>query len=122
MYPFRIYLTYLLQQHAYTAIDFKAVPLGNIFLKEAERLFRAEGSSDDIVTLAAINTLSLGCFFNGNDALAKELLKAGRSMGKRLGLYGIPWDHVTPQAFRELPDDSLRMTAHVAWGCYNWLT
>ncbi|KAM0549925.1 hypothetical protein ACHAPJ_009172 [Fusarium lateritium] len=85
-------------------------------------MFRAEGSADDLVTLAAINIFSLSCFFHGNDKLAKELLNSGRQMGKRLGLYGLPLDHPTALAFRQLPDDSIRMAAHVAWSTYNWLT
>ncbi|KAJ4263497.1 hypothetical protein NW762_006316 [Fusarium torreyae] len=85
-------------------------------------MFRAEGSADDLVTLAAINIFSLSCFFHGNDQLAKELLNSGRQMGKRLGLYGLPLDHPTALAFRQLPDDSIRMAAHVAWSTFNWLT
>ncbi|CAG7561152.1 unnamed protein product [Fusarium equiseti] len=108
--------------YAYTAKDLTAVPLGNLFLRESERLFRAEGSADDVLTLAAINTLSLGCFYSGNDTLAKELQSAGRNMGRRLGLYGVPHDSPSSLAFRKLPDDLLRMTAHVAWSTYNWLT
>ncbi|KAG7421801.1 hypothetical protein Forpe1208_v000184 [Fusarium oxysporum f. sp. rapae] len=108
--------------HAYTASDLKSVAVGGLCFREAERLFRAEGSSDDLVTLAAINIFSLACFFHGNDKLAKELLAAGRHMGKRLGLYGVPLDSPSSLAFQELPDDLVRMTAHVAWSTYNWLT
>ncbi|KAF9775291.1 hypothetical protein IL306_006615 [Fusarium sp. DS 682] len=108
--------------HASTASDLTSVTLGSLFFREAERLFRAEGSSDDLVTLAAINIFSLACFFHGNDKLAKELLNAGRHMGKRLGLYGVPLDSPSCLAFQELLDDLIRMTAHIAWSTYNWLT
>jgi hypothetical protein len=99
-----------------------SVAVGGLCFREAERLFRAEGLSDDLVTLAAINIFSLACFFHGNDKLAKELLAAGRRMGRRLGLYGVPLDSPSSLAFQELPDDLVRMTAHVAWSTYNWLT
>ncbi|KAF4965674.1 hypothetical protein FSARC_6569 [Fusarium sarcochroum] len=108
--------------HAYTAHDLASVALGGLFFREAERMFRAEGSADDLVTLAAINIFSLSCFFHGNDKLAKELLNSGRQMGKRLGLYGVPLEHPTALAFRQLPDHSIRMSAHVAWSTFNWLT
>ncbi|RYC81304.1 hypothetical protein BFJ63_vAg15801 [Fusarium oxysporum f. sp. narcissi] len=108
--------------HAYTASDLNSVAVGGLCFREAERLFRAEGLSDDLVTLAAINIFSLACFFHGNDKLAKELLAAGRHMGRRLGLYDVPLDSPSSLAFQELPDDLVRMTAHVAWSTYNWLT
>ncbi|KAF5628904.1 conidial development fluffy [Fusarium sp. NRRL 52700] len=107
--------------HAYTASDLKSVTVGKLCFREAERLFRAEGSSDDLVTLAAINIFSLACFFHGDDKLARELLAAGRHMGKRLGLYGAPLNSPSSLAFQELPDDVIRMTAHVAWSTYNWI-
>ncbi|KAF5542980.1 conidial development fluffy [Fusarium mexicanum] len=107
--------------HAYTASDLRSVAVGKFCFREAERLFRAEGSSDDLVTLAAINIFSLACFFHGDDKLARELLAAGRHMGKRLGLYGAPLNSPSSLAFQDLPDDVIRMTAHVAWSTYNWM-
>ncbi|EWG35978.1 hypothetical protein FVEG_00157 [Fusarium verticillioides 7600] len=108
--------------HAYTAFDLKSVAVGRLCFQETERLFRAEGSFDDLITLAAINTFSLACRFHGHEMLAQELVAAARHMGRRLGLYGVPLDSPSSLAFQELPDDLVRMTAHVAWGTYNWLT
>ncbi|KAF5966582.1 conidial development protein fluffy [Fusarium bulbicola] len=108
--------------HACTASDLKSVAVGRLCFQETERLFRAEGSFDDLITLAAINTFSLACRFHGHETLAKELVAAARHMGRRLGLYSVPLDSPSSLAFQELPDDLVRMTAHVAWGTYNWLT
>ncbi|KAF5590376.1 conidial development fluffy [Fusarium pseudoanthophilum] len=108
--------------HAYTAFDLESVAVGRLCFQETERLFRAEGSFDDLITLAAINTFSLACRFHGHEMLAQELVASARHMGRRLGLYGVPLDSPSSLAFQELPDDLVRMTAHVAWGTYNWLT
>ncbi|KAG5760380.1 hypothetical protein H9Q69_008323 [Fusarium xylarioides] len=108
--------------HAYTAFDLESVAVGRLCFQETERLFRAEGSFDDLITLAAINTFSLACRFHGHERLAQELVAAARHMGRRLGLYSVPLDSPSSLAFQELPDDLVRMTAHVAWGTYNWLT
>ncbi|SCV35422.1 uncharacterized protein FFFS_04730 [Fusarium fujikuroi] len=108
--------------HAYTALDLKSVAVGRLFFREAERIFQAERSSDELVTLAAINIFSLATFVHGNDKMGKELLSSARHMGRRLGLYGQPLDSPSSLAFQELPDDLVRMTAHVAWSTYNWLT
>ncbi|SCN82036.1 uncharacterized protein FFE2_04914 [Fusarium fujikuroi] len=110
------------EQHAYTALDLKSVAVGRLFFREAERIFQAERSSDELVTLAAINIFSLATFVHGNDKMGKELLSSARHMGRRLGLYGQPLDSPSSLAFQELPDDLVRMTAHVAWSTYNWLT
>lgn len=100
----------------------ESVAVGRLCFQETERLFRAEGSFDDLITLAAINTFSLACRFHGHEELAQELVAAARHMGRRLGLYSVPLDSPSSLAFQELPDDLVRMTAHVAWGTYNWLT
>ncbi|VTT73838.1 unnamed protein product [Fusarium fujikuroi] len=78
--------------HAYTALDLKSVAVGRLFFREAERIFQAERSSDELVTLAAINIFSLATFIHGNDKIGKELLSSARHMGRRLGLYGQPLD------------------------------
>ncbi|KAL7948832.1 hypothetical protein V8C42DRAFT_230442 [Trichoderma barbatum] len=108
--------------HAYTGKDVRAAAVGQTLFNDCKYLFRAERSTDDIVTLAAINIFALGCFFHGEDRLGHELLETARQKGKRLSLYGIHPTSPSALEFSQMPSDQIRATSHVAWGTYVWLT
>lgn len=109
-------------QQAYAAIDIRTSVLSEAFFKDAEELCLGESGSDSITSVAALFTFGIGCVFRGRDSTAQEVSKRGRHMAERLGLFGVPKDNPIASSFPKMPPDSVRMTSHIAWGAYNWLT
>ncbi|KJZ73988.1 hypothetical protein HIM_06656 [Hirsutella minnesotensis 3608] len=89
---------------------------------EAERLWRAEQSSDSIVTVAACLCLRGVYALRGQDVLCQELALTGRKMAERLHLFGVNPDAPAAAALGAKSAEWTRFAAHVAWGAYNWLT
>ncbi|KAF5657911.1 regulatory CAT8 [Fusarium circinatum] len=108
------------EQFAHAASDGRAATLAHSFFNDAERLYRAEKSSDSLTTLAAINIFSLGCFSHGNDNLGQDLLLSGLQMGKRMNLYGLDPASSEVRGFQDSASGFSESEA--SWGTFNWLT
>lgn len=106
----------------YTAVDIKAAALAHAYFAEAKKYYDAECSSDSAINTSALFMFSMACTYQGKDPLALKVLDHGRQMAARLGLFGLPRDDPKALALQNMPPDLARMTAHVAWGGYNWLT
>lgn len=113
----------MILQQQYTTVDINASALKLLFLSEAESQWRRESSSVNLLNIASIMTLSIGCAFHGRDAFGLELARAGRVMAEKLGLFGIGPDENAENmaAFHQMPPEWKRAASHIAWGAYNWL-
>ncbi|CAO2658120.1 Nn.00g073800.m01.CDS01 [Neocucurbitaria sp. VM-36] len=107
---------------SYCSVDISISPFGPAFLKEAEKLWLAERSSDSTVTLAAINCLSIAASWNGRNEFGNHQLVAdARAMAMRMQLLDVPPAEQSTSFFRRLSDENIRNVAHVAWGTYSCL-
>jgi hypothetical protein len=57
----------------------------------------------------------------GLDSRSLEMLADVRRIGSQLHLYGVPHSEQVIEACRQMPCESIRAMAHVAWGSYCWL-
>lgn len=109
-------------KQGYTAVDPKSAYLTTAFFQEAEMLRHGEMADDSVTTVAAIEIFSFACMLHGNDSLGREASLAGRCMGERLGLFGVPFEHPLAQSLHDMAPDRVRSASYTAWGAYNWLT
>ena len=84
-------------------------------------MWQAERSSNSICTLAAINTLCAASTWQGNEQLALRLLEDARYMAEQMNLFGLSHTSRLVETFLRMRAETIKATAHVAWGCYCWL-
>lgn len=111
--------TYRTPQQSYTCIDRRAILLAHMFSKEAERLWRAEGSEDTPEALSATMLLAQANTVAGNHHLAIECFSAARQKGIRMGLFGVSHQSPIIKRYHSMPRPLLTMHMYSAWGAYN---
>jgi hypothetical protein len=67
-----------------------------------------------------MNLLSRGASVMGKDELAEEVIRNGRSMAEDLNLLSIAPTPSVTTAFCQMRPETIKATAHVAWGSYCW--
>ncbi|KAM0418945.1 hypothetical protein ACHAPT_012103 [Fusarium lateritium] len=90
--------------------------------KEAEMLFRGEGSDKSLLSLAAMGLFSAACIFEGKDELGQQLAASVRQEAEQLGLFGGPMNCSNTTTLHLESPEWVRATSQIAWGAYNWLT
>ena len=91
-------------------------------MEEAEILQKSEHSIDSLTTLSALSYLSVAAIWAGKDELGHKSTEEAHEMAKRMKLFDTPPAEDLLLSFHELPPDEVKASAHLAWGCYGWLT
>ncbi|KAK8057337.1 nitrate assimilation regulatory protein nirA [Apiospora saccharicola] len=114
----------ILAQACYTcaAIDSRTLALGQAFLEEAERLYRAERMSDLLPNASALAIFSMVCTLQCREELASETQQLSRQMGQRMRLFGVVTEESNWTHFNNMPSYIKVSSAQTAWGLYNWLS
>lgn len=106
---------------AYCYFEPEADILSLLFYDEAKLLWQREIKVPTLTAVSASQLLSIAATCHGNDTDAILFLKQGTTMGKTLGLFGVPeagsakqWlgDHI----------DWIQAASHTAWGVFSWVT
>jgi hypothetical protein len=98
--------------HGTTALEFCA---------EAERLWDLQRGTDSILSVAALQFLSLGYLGQGRDHSVLAYLSEASSMAERMGLYGVDDEHAQ-QHLATLSTEAAEAQIHATWGSFNWVT
>ncbi|KAL2201605.1 hypothetical protein CC79DRAFT_1281978 [Sarocladium strictum] len=104
---------------AYESIDRGSIYVVDLFRKEAEHLTEGNPNSPTPLDAATEMFLSLGYLMQGRDGMILHHLSNASSIGRQLGLFGIPED-VAQAALDRMTPDELRAAAYPAWGVFNW--
>lgn len=99
-------------------MDENAPELCQAFFKEAQDIWKRGGATDALVHVSALQYVSFGCHFDGNEALSRRFLDAARDMALRMALIGSNEESTTDKD-SETPSGAMaRARAHVAWGMF----
>ncbi|KAK8099938.1 hypothetical protein PG999_010312 [Apiospora kogelbergensis] len=109
---------------SFTTVDIKSSSLVPALFHEAHKLYRAEGSDNRPLTIAATMLFGFASIMAGRETLALDLFATARRKAVETRLFGVchagslndQWAE-----WRQLSSDQLREKAHVAWGSFNWL-
>ncbi|PVH97206.1 nitrate assimilation regulatory protein nirA [Periconia macrospinosa] len=107
---------------SYSAFDPRSSTFTASFIRDAEKLWKAESLSDSPKNLAALCYLAMACTVHGEEQLRFESTTETRAMAKRMALIGVrPTDDLIKE-FHQLPADKIKEMSHAAWGIYGALS
>jgi hypothetical protein len=92
------------------------------FCAEAEELWHSQEDVDSILSLAAVQFLSLGYLGQGRDHLVLSYIRDASRMAVRMGLFGVDENNQTLQELATLSTATREAYTYAAWGSFNWAT
>ena len=109
------------KQQAYNYFDPVASEISLDFWDRAEQLLTQEEDIPLLTTVAATQFMSMAALCDGRDRQGLAYMKKGITMGKNMGLFGVP-ESGSAQQWLDHHENWIRAASRTAWGVFNWVT